>query len=35
MIVGILIADALAIGWVRAKAWRRDPTALAGAGADG
>jgi putative MATE family efflux protein len=31
MIAGILIADALAVGWVRAKAWRRNPTTLAGA----
>jgi putative MATE family efflux protein len=33
MIAGILIAGALGVGWVRAKAWGRDPTALAGAGA--
>jgi len=34
MVSGILIAGALGAGWVRSKAWGRDPTALAGAAQD-
>jgi len=33
MIASTLVADALAVGWVRAKAWTRDPATLAAAAA--